>query len=47
MRNISESRRNMRVDMRPSVVAKIMSKELILFGMALLVGIGKLTRLFL
>ena len=26
----------MRVDMRPKVVAKIMSKELLLFGLALL-----------
>ena len=30
----------MRVDMRPKVVAKIMSKELILFGIALMATIG-------
>ena len=36
---MKESRRNMRVDMRPKVVAKIMSKELILFGLALMAAI--------
>ena len=36
MRNVAESRRNMRVDLRPSVVAKTMHKELLLFAFALL-----------
>lgn len=31
MRNVAESRRNMRVDLRPSVVAKTMHRELLLF----------------
>ena len=30
LKNINESKRNMRVDMRPKVVAKIMTKELVL-----------------
>ena len=37
---MKESRRNMRVDMRPKVVAKIMSKELVLFGLALIAAIS-------
>ena len=30
----------MRVDMRPKIVAKIMSKELILFGLALMAAMS-------
>ncbi len=40
LKNLQDSRRNMRVDMRPKVVAKIMSKELILFFFALIAAIG-------
>jgi uncharacterized membrane protein len=47
MKNIQESRRNMRVDMRPKVVAKIMTKELLLFGVALICAIGKNSYLLL
>ena len=36
MRNVAESRRNMRVDLRPAVVAKTMHMELLLFAFALL-----------
>ena len=36
MKGLQDSRRNMRVDMRPGVVAKVMTKELLLFGLALL-----------
>ena len=40
LRDLQDSRRNMRVDMRPKVVAKIMSKELVLFGLALIAAVG-------
>ena len=40
LKNIAESRRNMRVDMRPAVVAKTMYKELILLAFALLAAGG-------
>jgi hypothetical protein len=41
MRNIAESRRNMRVDMRMGVVAKTMTKELIFAGVGLICAIGR------
>ncbi|TNV84204.1 hypothetical protein FGO68_gene3399 [Halteria grandinella] len=40
LKDLQDSRRNMRVDMRPKVVAKIMSKELFLFLFALLAAAG-------
>ena len=40
MKNVQESRRNMRVDMRPKVVAKTMTKELLLALTALTCGVG-------
>ena len=40
MNNVAESRRNMRIDMRPKVVARVMSKELILLGLALTCAVG-------
>ena len=35
MKNVAESRKNMRVDFRPTVVAKTMYKELLLFVLAI------------
>ena len=40
MRKLAESKKNMRVDMRPKVVAKIMTKEILLGGLALACAIG-------
>lgn len=45
MRNIAESRKNMRVDMRASVLAKTMTKELIFVSFGLLCAIGILLQL--
>ena len=41
MQNVAESRRNMKVDLRPSVVAKTMTKELVLVSISLLAVISK------
>eukprot|EP00347_Sterkiella_histriomuscorum_P000192 403376826 len=40
MKNVAESRKNMRVDMRPKVVAKIMTKEIALLTLALTFGVA-------
>ncbi len=41
MQNVAESRRNMKVDLRPAVVAKTMTKELILVSVTLIAVISK------
>lgn len=41
MQNVAESRRNMKVDLRPAVVAKTMTKELLLISVSLLAVISK------
>jgi hypothetical protein len=41
MQNVAESRRNMKVDLRPAVVAKTMTKELILVSITLVAVISK------
>ena len=41
MKLMQESRKNMRIDMRPRVVAKTMTKELILGSLAITCAIGK------
>ncbi len=40
LKQLKDSRSNMRVDMRPKVVAKIMSKELVLVTIAFLAAAG-------
>lgn len=40
MKAIQDSKRNMRVDMRPSVVARLMSKELVLIGLGLVCAVS-------
>lgn len=40
MKGLAESRKNMRVDMRPKVVMKIMTHEVLLAGLALILAIG-------
>ena len=40
MQNVAESRRNMKVDLRPAVVAKTMTKELILVSVTLIAVIS-------
>ena len=41
MQNVAESRRNMKVDLRPAVVAKTMTKELILVSVTLVAVISQ------
>jgi len=35
LKTVAESRKNMRIDMRPKVLAKTMTRELIILGIAL------------
>lgn len=42
MKNLQDSKRNMRVDMRPKVVVKTMGKELILGVFALICAVSKI-----
>ena len=45
MQNVAESKRNMKVDMRPAVLAKTMTKELALITISVLAVISKLPSL--
>jgi hypothetical protein len=45
MQNVAESKRNMKVDMRPAVLAKTMTKELALITISVLAVISKLPTL--
>ena len=46
MKNVAESRKNMRIDFRPIVVAKTMYKEVLLFALAICIA-GSLPLYFL
>lgn len=43
MQNVAESRRNMKIDLRPAVISKTMTKELILASLSILAVISKLS----
>lgn len=43
MQNVAESRRNMKIDLRPAVISKTMTKELILASLSILAFISKLS----
>ena len=43
MQNVAESRRNMKVDLRPAVVSKTMTKELMVASVSFLAVISKIS----
>ena len=43
MQNVAESRRNMKIDLRPAIISKTMTKELILASLSILAVISKLS----